>query len=293
MTILRTITCSVVPGVILAGHLTVVQAGEPQAPAGAQAPAAAPAAAGDKLTVPFSDPSRPGVVRVTLTTGTIRVRGYQGTSVIVATSTEEDDKPPKTDRQGLRRLRNTATGIVIEEERNEVRISSEMPNRDVTLDIQVPVRTSLVLSTTNDGDIVVDGVEGELELNNTNGAVTATKVSGTVIAHALNEDVKVTMARAGSKPMSFTSLNGDIDVTLPADIKATVRMQTGNGEVYSDFDIALAAPSVQQTTEGARTGQGGKYRIKVEQVMVGRINGGGPDITFKTFNGDIRIRKGT
>jgi DUF4097 and DUF4098 domain-containing protein YvlB len=93
--------------------------------------------------------------------------------------------------------------------------------------------------------------------------------------------------------MSFTSLNGDIDVTLPADIKATVRMQTGNGEVYSDFDIALAAPSVQQTTEGARTGQGGKYRIKVEQVMVGRINGGGPDITFKTFNGDIRIRKGT
>jgi hypothetical protein len=293
MTILRTITCSVVPGVILAGHLTVVQAGEPQAPAGAQAPAAAPAAAGDKLTVPFSDPSRPGVVRVTLTTGTIRVRGYQGTSVIVATSTEEDDKPPKTDRQGLRRLRNTATGIVIEEERNEVRISSEMPNRDVTLDIQVPVRTSLVLSTTNDGDIVVDGVEGELELNNTNGAVTATKVSGTVIAHALNEDVKVTMARAGSKPMSFTSLNGDIDVTLPADIKATVRMQTGNGEVYSDFDIALAAPSVQQTTEGARTGQGGKYRIKVEQVMVGRINGGGPEITFKTFNGDIRIRKGT
>jgi hypothetical protein len=26
---------------------------------------------------------------------------------------------------------------------------------------------------------------------------------------------------------------------------------------------------------------------------VGRINGGGPEITFKTFNGDIRIRKGS
>jgi DUF4097 and DUF4098 domain-containing protein YvlB len=192
----------------------------------------------------------------------------------------------------LRRLRNTASGIVIEEERNEIRISSETPNRSVQLDIQVPVRTSLVLSATNDGDIVVDGVDGELELNNTNGAVTATKVSGTVIAHALNDDVKVTMTRAGTKPMSFTSLNGDIDVVLPADIKANVRMQTGNGEVYSDFNIDLQAPSVQQSTESPR-GQGGKFRIKVDQVMVGRINGGGPEITFKTFNGDIRIRKGT
>ena len=124
------------------------------------------------------------------------------------------------------------------------------------LDIQVPVRTSLVLSATNDGDIVVDGVDGELELNNTNGAVTATKVSGTVIAHALNDDVKVTMTRTGTKPMSFTSLNGDIDVVLPADIKANVRLQMGNGEVYSDFAIDMQAPSVQQSTESPR-GQGG------------------------------------
>jgi DUF4097 and DUF4098 domain-containing protein YvlB len=293
MSILRAITCYAASSVILFGSSSAasVPGAEAQTPAPAPAPSPSPGA-GNKLTVPFSDPARPGTVRVSLTNGGIRVRGYQGQTVIVETSTQDDDDKQSKADQGLRRIRNTASGIVIEEERNEIRISSEMPNRTVQLDIQVPVRTSLVLSATNDGDIVVDGVDGELELNNTNGAVTATKVSGTVIAHALNDDVKVTMTRVGSKPMSFTSLNGDIDVVLPADIKANVRMQTGNGEVYSDFAIDMQAPSVQQSTESPR-GQGGKYRIKVDQVMVGRINGGGPDITFKTFNGDIRIRKGS
>ena len=308
MSILSTITSFGASSVILFGSLSVAIAGglpEIQTPSPSPVPTPLPSpaptpspsvatSAANKLTVPFSNPSRPGTVRVSLTSGGIRVRGYQGQTVIVETSVAEDDddKDSKTQRQGLRRLRNMASGIVIEEDRNEIRIGSETPNRTVLLDIQVPVRTSLVLSATNDGDIVVDGVEGELELNNTNGAVTATKVSGTVIAHALNDDVKVTMTRVGTKPMSFTSLNGDIDIVLPADIKANVRMQPGNGEVYSDFAIDLLPPSVQQSTEGPRS-QGGKYRIKVDQVMVGRINGGGPDITFKTFNGDIRIRKGT
>jgi hypothetical protein len=36
---------------------------------------------------------------------------------------------------------------------------------------------------------------------------------------------------------------------------------------------------------------GGKYRVKVDKTTVGTINGGGPDMEFKTFNGNIYIRK--
>jgi DUF4097 and DUF4098 domain-containing protein YvlB len=170
-----------------------------------------------------------------------------------------------------------------------MRVSVSNPNREVTLDIQVPTRTSLVLHATNNGDIVVQGVDGDIEVDNTNGGVTLSGVSGAVVAHALNQDVVASMVAVSGKPMSFTSLNGDINVTLPAGIKANVRLDPGNGEVESDFDIDMQNVTTQSKSER----QTGRVVVKVERTMAGKINGGGPEIVLKTFNGNIRIRKGS
>jgi hypothetical protein len=251
---------------------------------------ASASASADSFTVPFSDPGRPGVVRVGLVTGSIIVRAHQGKDVIISTRSDEGRQSERTDGQGMRRLHNISAGLNVEEERNEMRIGSSNPNRQITLDIQVPTQTSLVLTATNNGDIIVEGVVGDIEVNNTNGGVRLTGVSGAVVAHALNEDVVASLTGVSGKPMSFSSLNGDINLTLPASVKANVRLQPGNGEVYSDFDIDMQ-PSILKQEGGQRTG--GKYVLRVEQTMVGRINGGGPEITCKTFNGNIRIRKGS
>jgi hypothetical protein len=255
----------------------------------AAAPRAAQATGPDTLVAPFSDPSRPGLLRVNLVTGTIRVRAHQGKDVIIDTLRGEAGGSDRIDGQGMRRIRNTSAGLTVEEQRNEMSIFSSNPSRQITLDIQVPTQTSLVLSTVNSGDISVQGVVGDIEVNNTNGGVTMSGVSGAVVAHALNQDVVVSLVGVSGKPMSFSSLNGDINVTLPASVKANVRLQPGNGEVYSDFDIDMQPAVLRQ--EGGRT-SGGKYVLRIEQTMVGKINGGGPEITCKTFNGNIRIRKG-
>ena len=36
----------------------------------------------------------------------------------------------------------------------------------------------------------------------------------------------------------------------------------------------------------------GRYRINVNKVIYGSVNGGGPDIEMRTFNGNIYLRKG-
>lgn len=245
----------------------------------------------DKVTVSFSDPSRPGRVKVQLVTGSITVRGYDGRDVLVdIRSRDEDDEDRDSKHEGMRRIRNTGSGLTVEEENNEMRIGTSMPNREMDLTIQVPVRTSLTLSAVNDGDILVERVDGEIEVNNVNGAVTLNDVSGSVVAHALNDDLKATLRRTSGKPMSFSSLNGDIDVTLPAETKANVQLETSMGEIYSDFDIQMEPTTVKKTVEDDRA-KGGKYRVEIEKGMIGRINGGGPEIKFKTFNGDIHIRR--
>jgi DUF4097 and DUF4098 domain-containing protein YvlB len=115
-------------------------------------------------------------------------------------------------------------------------------------------------------------------------------VSGSVVAHALNGRVLVSLDRVtANKSMSFSSLNGNVDVTLPADVKANVRMKTDNGEIYSDFDVKLDASARQPVVEGNKSS--GQYRVRFDKGVYGTINGGGPEMQFTTFNGTIFIRK--
>lgn len=190
----------------------------------------------------------------------------------------------------MKRVPITATGLSVEEENNRVRITVEAVHRPIDLSITVPVRTSLILKAVNDGDISVTGVDGEIDVNNVNGSVTLSNVSGTAVAHALNGRVLVTFSRINrEKPMAFSSLNGDIDVTFPADLKANLTLTSDHGEVYSDFDIRLQAPS-KPIVEDARA-RGGKYRVHLDKSIHGTINGGGQELQFKNFQGNIYMRK--
>ena len=89
--------------------------------------------------------------------------------------------------------------------------------------------------------------------------------------------------------MAFTSLNGTVDVTLPPTTRANLRMRSDNGDVYSDFDVQLAAsaPMVQENRSG-----NGRYRISRNRSIVGAINGGGPEFELRTFNSNVYVRKG-
>ncbi len=136
-------------------------------------------------------------------------------------------------------------------------------------------------------------VEGEIEANNLNGSVTLTNVSGVVVAHSLNGAVVTQMEKVTpDKPMSFSTLNGDIDVTLPAVIKATVKIETQQGSIYSDFDIDLDKNPRQPTVEDGRK-EGGKYRIVFDKGVVGSINGGGPKSSSRRSTEAFIFRKGS
>ncbi len=250
----------------------------------------------ERITVPLSDPSRPGTVKVNLINGSITVKGSAGKEVIVETKIRDEEKPRERSRPetaGMKRIPNFSSGLNVEEENNVVTINTGGMSRTVDITLQVPTNTALNLKTVSDGDIKVDQVRGDIEVNDINGAVTLAQVSGSVVAHALNGDVKVSLTAVDpNKPMSFSSLNGDIDVSFPADLKANVSMKSDQGEIFSDFDVRLDPTASKPVVEGS-PGKGGKYKIKVDRVMHGSINGGGPEIQFKTFNGNIYIRKAT
>jgi len=242
----------------------------------------------DHVSVALSDPARPALVKASLVSGGITVKANDGKEVVV--DARARNRESSRSDSNMKRIVVSSTGLSVEEENNEVRISTDSYMRAVDLTISVPVHTSLKLSAVNSGDIVVTGVDGELDVNDVNGSVTLNNVSGSAVAHALNGRVLVTFTRVNQKPMAFSSLNGDIDVTFPADLKANLSLKSDRGEIFSDFDVQVQASAPQQTVEDGRK-NGGKYLVKIDKTVHGTINGGGPELQFTNFNGGIYIRK--
>ncbi|HEX7281275.1 MAG TPA: DUF4097 family beta strand repeat-containing protein [Vicinamibacterales bacterium] len=245
----------------------------------------------DRVTVPLSDPSRPALVDVSLVQGSITVRGTNRKDVLVIAHPAEDRASRRidADASGLRRLPQTA-GFRISEEANRVKVSSDSHNRLISFEIEAPLRTNLKLNAVNGGEIVVENIEGDLDLGNVNGGITMNNVAGSVNAGTTNGPVRATLTRVtADRQMAFTSLNGSVDVTLPATTKANLRMRSDNGDVYSDFEVQLAAstPVVQESR-----GTNGRYRINRNRSIVGAINGGGPEFELRTFNSNVYVRKG-
>lgn len=251
-------------------------------------PAQAQDASGDRLTVNFSDPSRPGLLKVTAVNGGISVKAYNGREVLI----ESKSAPTRGRRQtartdGLRRIGPNASGLTVEEENNVMTVGTGFSGGS-DVEIQVPVKTNLALKVMNGRAINVEGVEGEIEVDNLNGDIILTNISGSAVAHSSNGRLIASLKDiTPNKPMSFTSMNGDVDITLPATAKANLKMRTDNGDTWSDFDIQMR-PGTPPTVE--RRPNGGT-RIQTDKTLNGTINGGGPDFDLRTLNGNIFIRK--
>jgi hypothetical protein len=264
--------------------------------AGLSPAAHAESAGTQRFVVPLSHPGQPVKLEVSLIGGSISIRPSSGNEVSVeAVAADDDDHGDDRDEDrpshgaaGMHRLPNRSLGLVVEEDSNHVTVGMSGIPREVTLQIRVPRQTSVQASTVNDGDLTVEGLEGTLELNNTNGSITAKDVMGSVVAHTTNGDVKVSMARVDANaPLAFATFNGDVDVTLPAATRGSLRMRSDNGEIYSDFDVQLQSQpaNVEQHKSGSR------YRLEVQQDLRGSINGGGPEIQLRTFNGDVYLHR--
>jgi hypothetical protein len=246
----------------------------------------------ETLTVPLSSPGKVYSLKVHLVTGSIKVTGYDGKDIVINTSprTGSDEEGSKTSENGMKRI-STPGGfeITAKEADNTVTVNTGNPNRAVDLDLKIPQDVKLKLGTVNDGEIVVENVSGELEVNNVNDKITLTNISGSVVANTVNGDVNVTFKSVDPKaPMAFSTLNGDINVTLPADTKANLKLKSDNGDVFSDFDIDID----KTPSKIDKTNEPGMYKIKKDDWVYGKINGGGPEMMMKNMQGNIYVKKG-
>ncbi len=242
----------------------------------------------ETIVVPLSRPGDPMSMSVDILSARIEVIGEERKDVSL-TVTLSGGRRKIVMPSGTKALSGGGAGLEVSERDNRVSIESDAPPNPITIVARVPRRASLNLSTTNDGEIIVRNVVGDLQLENINGPITATHIAGSVIAETVNAPIEVGLtAVAAGGATSVSSLNGDITLTLPASAKAELHLDSARGEIVSDFelDVKPSKPVIERTQ-----GRGG-VSVRMEDVTIATVNGGGPVIRMKTLNGTIKIAKG-
>lgn len=212
---------------------------------------------GTTASVKLSAPGKPATLRLDMPWADIHITGVDGDTVTVESTLTQKNAQP-TLPGGLRRL-DDEVSFELTEKDNVVTLdlAGENPwaSQDAEFKITVPRGMALNLKTAAGGDLVVEGVEGDIEVNNMNGDMKLHGLVGSAVLNTMNGEIRAVYAKAPQKPVSITSMNGEVDLRLPADTKANVRLRTHNGSILTDFPEDV----LKTKTEGAKRGPGYSY----------------------------------
>lgn len=249
----------------------------------------------EKLVVPLSSPDSRGKLEINQVRGDIKIETYEGKEVIIVATANgdkdddcnscDDDGEKRSAPAGMKRIASSSVEFSASENNNRVKIETNSWKKGINLDIKIPANFDLKVSTVH-GKIDVKGVVGQMEVSTVHGPLTFTDVSGSIVCNTVHGDVIANFKKVSDEPMSFVTLHGNVDITLPAGVKATAKMKSDKGEIYTDFEM-----SVEKSRPETKSADKGGYKVSINSWVYGDINGGGPEYTMKNMHGDIIIRK--
>lgn len=214
----------------------------------------------------------------------VTIEGYNGDEVVVQGAGGKA-KPERA--EGLRAVYNSAEdnsgiGLSVTQEKNIIfvtRASREGGNYT----IRVPRNVHLVYDEVNwhgGGEVTISNIEGEVNVATKVANMNLTNVAGPVVASSTSGNIMVRYANLPQeRPSSISNISGFIDVAMPANAKANLKLKSITGEIYTDFDLGL------------KKGPNDLQRIGGGHNIEGSTNGGGVEINLKTISSDIYVRK--
>jgi DUF4097 and DUF4098 domain-containing protein YvlB len=125
--------------------------------------------------------------------------------------------------------------------------------------------------TLNDDDLRIIGAKGEVHVATRSKDVDLSQVDGD--SHVEDRDGNIRIDLAGAYGVDANNSKGDVEITLPPDASATVNGHTHNGEVITDFTLAVSGDE--------------------DKTVSGRIGAGAAHILLSSDNGDLHIKKGS
>ncbi len=183
---------------------------------------------------------------------------------------------------------NTGIGLSIKESAKTIMIGgASKRSEDAKYTFFIPSNVSVKIdyySPFGYDDLEVIGFSQELEVKTLNAGIELTDVTGPLTIHTINGDIKTDFKSLNQEsPTSLTSINGDVDITVPASTNAELKLGTMHGEIYTDCDIEFGEKDDKSVSGWVMIGGHSNTDVK--------LNGGGVELTLNSINGSIYLRK--
>ena len=146
-------------------------------------------------------------------------------------------------------------------------------DNDVSVEFQVKVPAGVrFVGRTVNGGIEASGIAADAEAHTVNGGVRL-DATGTAQAETVNGGITARLGKSDwAGTLKLKTVNGGIHVVMPESANADVKASTVNGDIETDFRLAVT---------------GRISRRKIE----GTIGSGGRLLEMETVNGGIELRK--
>jgi hypothetical protein len=144
--------------------------------------------------------------------------------------------------------------------------------------VVLPKDMDIDIKIMNLGGVSVKGFTSEVEVEANVGKIDLIDVTGPITAHTATGTITVVFDNVNqSAPITISSAIGEIDVSLPANTKANLSVDT-NKTVYTNFDFKAPPKKGLPNRSGLSS---------IEKTL----NGGGVKIKLKSSMGNIYLRK--
>lgn len=149
--------------------------------------------------------------------------------------------------------------------------------------LKVPKNVKLEAKTINHGDVLVKNIDGPVKACNVNGKVDIRNARKVLQASTVNGDVTINFLESPKEAIDFNTVNGDFNFELPKNFSAKVYFDSMNGDMYSSFDYRQMSPKVEKSKTN------GKFKIGTKTGV--EIGSGGPELSFRSINGNVYLKK--
>lgn len=215
--------------------------------------------------------------------GTLKLKNFSGSVRITGGDRDEIaiTAVRRAPRERLDRVKldiqTSATLVTIDANRKESWSFGWDSHNNVVeteFEIQVPARTNLEVKVF-ESPVTVTAVSGSHHVHAFSGELRLHEVAGAITARTFSGDIEI--AEAGWKDgqdLDVHTFSGDIVVRLPETARAKVNFNSFSGDLSSDLPLML--------------------RSKSRGRVVADLNGGSEaagDVRFRTFSGDVRIKR--
>jgi hypothetical protein len=154
-------------------------------------------------------------------------------------------------------------------------------------EVFVPPGTQVDVGTVTDGRVDVAVKNGTVDAANVNGPVAVAGLDDCANIRSVNGALDVSFARAPSSECSLETLNGEINLELPATANLNAVLNVTHGNIESEFDVEpIALPAQIEKTQHED-----HFGYRIERGAGIRIGAGGPTFNIASLNGDVLIRK--